>query len=230
MMDLSGVIRVSTARQADAYGPDAQRADIRAWAKETGNKVTRWYSDAAGSDLDDLESRTGLRDALADIKAGRVAGIVVGRLDRLARDLILQETILRDIQGMGGALFSTSAIENAYIMNDDADPAREMIRVILSAVGRYEKKMIRLRMANGRKVKRAGGGYAGDGSPRFGVRADGGELVADPAEQATLSRMRGLRDAGMSYADIADTLNTEGMLPKRGGRWHPMTVSRALSR
>jgi DNA invertase Pin-like site-specific DNA recombinase len=229
-MDLAGVIRVSTARQADAYGPDAQRTDIKGWGKETGNRIKVWYSDAAGSDLDDLEFRTGLRDALADVKAGRVAGIVVGRLDRLARDLVLQETILRDIRGMGGVLFSTSAIENAYIMDDDADPAREMIRVILSAVGRYEKKMIRLRMANGRRSKRSQGGYAGDGSPSFGMRADGGELVTDDAEQAVLIRMRELRAEGMSYPEIAATLNGEGVPAKRGGRWHAMTVSRALSR
>lgn len=229
-MDLAGVIRVSTLRQADKYGPDAQRADIKGFARETGNRVKFWYSDTAGSDIDDLEFRDGLRQALLDVKEGRVKGIVFGRLDRLSRDMVLQETVLRDVRSWGGMIFSTSHAENEMLTDDDTDPSREMIRVILGAVNRYEKRMIRLRMRNGRNQKREQGGYAGDGSPHFGYRAEGKELVPDDAEQAALARMRDMRDAGLSYPQIAEALNLEGVPSKRGGRWHPMTVSRVLAR
>jgi hypothetical protein len=42
--------------------------------------------------------------------------------------------------------------------------------------------------------------------------------------------MRELRGEGMGYKAIADRLNAEGLTSKRGGTWHPQTVSRVLAR
>lgn len=230
-MDLSAVVRISTAKQADAYGPEAQRTDIKVFARQGGHRIApdHWYQDTAGSDIDDLEYRDGLRQALLDVKEHRTQGIIFGRLDRLSRDVVLQETVLRDVLSWGGVLLSTSAAENEMLSNDADDPSREMIRVILSAVNRYEKKMIRLRMRNGRITKASRGGYA-YGAPHFGVRAEDHELVPDDSEQATLTRMRELAGAGNSLRQICAALDSEGLPPKRGGRWHPVTVQRALAR
>jgi Recombinase len=53
--------------------------------------------------------------------------------------------------------------------------------------------------------------------------------VPDPAESAVLARMRQWAGDGLSRRAITARLNAEGVPTKRGGRWHPTTVSRVLS-
>jgi DNA invertase Pin-like site-specific DNA recombinase len=170
-----------------------------------------------------------LPDAVAEVRDGRAAGIVVYRLDRLARDLILQETLLAEIAGLGGRVYSTFAGEQEVVEDDPDDPSRRLIRQVLGAVSEYERSLIRLRLRNGRRRKAERGGYA-YGSPPLGWRTEARELVPEAAEQAALARIRELRGEGASVRAIAAALTTEGHRPKRGGGWHPETVRRALAR
>jgi DNA invertase Pin-like site-specific DNA recombinase len=159
----------------------------------------------------------------------QVAGLVVYRLDRLARDLVLQEQLLADVRRMHADVFSTSTAEASYLGDDPDDPSRKLIRQVLGAVNEYERAMITLRLRSGRQRKAHKGGYA-YGAPPFGFRAQGRELVEHPGEQATLARMHELRRSGASYRDIAAKLHAEGRQPKRGTIWHPMTVRQVLTR
>jgi hypothetical protein len=52
-----------------------------------------------------------------------------------------------------------------------------------------------------------------------------GEFTDDPGELTAKARIRELGDEGLSLRGIADTMNTEGIRPKRGGRWYASTVS-----
>src|SRR5207253_6591775 len=148
-----------------------------------------WYRDEALSGSNGLEQREGLADALDALKNRDAAALVVHRLDRLARDLVLQEQLLADIRRIGADLFSTSNAEGSYLTDDPDDPSRKLIRQVLGAVNEYERAMITLRLRSGRRRKADNGGYA-YGSPQFGYRAQGGELIEDATEQATLRRMR----------------------------------------
>ena len=109
-------------------------------------------------------------------------------------------------------------------------PAGKLIRQVLGAVNEYERSMIVLRMKSGRTVKAAKGGYAGYGSPAFGLRSVDKDLVTDERQSAVAVRIRELRKAGKSLRQIAGQLNAEGLKPKRGGVWHSMTISRVLER
>jgi DNA invertase Pin-like site-specific DNA recombinase len=171
----------------------------------------------------------GLADALEALKEGRADGLVVYRLDRLARDLVLQEQLLADIRRMGAEVFSTSRAEASYLTDDPDDPSRKLIRQVLGAVNEYERAMIKLRLRSGRRKKHDSGGYA-YGSQPYGWRAVGRELVEHPEEQAALTRMRVLPAGGASYRDVAAALTTEGYQPKRGRVWYPMTVRQILTR
>jgi DNA invertase Pin-like site-specific DNA recombinase len=77
---------------------EVQEHAIRAWARQHGHKIAAWHRDEGLSGADGLESRTGLADAIRDLRDGRATGVVFYRLDRLARDVILQETLLRDFR------------------------------------------------------------------------------------------------------------------------------------
>ena len=95
-----------TTQAEDGLGLDVQKAALRAWAKENGHKLVGTLSDEGISGAKELEDRPGLAEALGVIGEGKANGVVVPRLDRLARDLIVQETVLAEIRRIGGEVFS----------------------------------------------------------------------------------------------------------------------------
>jgi DNA invertase Pin-like site-specific DNA recombinase len=232
---LVGYLRVSTGVQLDGLGLAVQEKTIRAWCRQHGHRLVGWRRDEALSGAADTDARAGLADALNDVEPGgwtgtsrRAEGIVVYRLDRLSRDVIVQESILREVWRLGGEVYSTASGE-ANLRDDPEDPNRRLIRVILGAIAEWERSMIALRMARGRALKRERGGYA-DGRPPYGFRAEGKALVADVAEQATVRRILELHGQGESLRGIIAALEAEGRAAKQGGRWHPRTVAAVVAR
>ena len=101
-MKVVAYTRVSTDKQAEeGLGLDVQRDAIRAWAKSLGHKVVDWTSDEGVSGSNGLDDRTGLFDAFNTIRTGRAKGLVIYRLDRLSRDLIVQEQLLAELWRLG---------------------------------------------------------------------------------------------------------------------------------
>lgn len=225
-MKLVAYLRVSTDQQAEhGLGLEVQEQTIRTWAKSGGHRITSWARDEGVSGSNGLDARVGLLDALAAVQDGLVGGVVVYRLDRLARDLNLQEQLLAEVWRMGARVFSTSASEDAYLDPEGAadDPSRTMIRQILGAVAQYERAMIRLRLRAGKARKAAHGGYIG-GSIAFGYKLVDGVLVEAEDEQETRERITALRAEGLSLRAIAATLAAEGRKPKHSARWHPESL------
>jgi DNA invertase Pin-like site-specific DNA recombinase len=93
-MRVAAYLRVSTDRQAEkGLGLQVQEQAIRTWAKAEKHRVVRWDRDEGVSGSNGLEARENLLSALAALQAGEVEAIVVYRLDRLARDLVVQESL-----------------------------------------------------------------------------------------------------------------------------------------
>jgi DNA invertase Pin-like site-specific DNA recombinase len=225
---LIGYRRVSTAGQIDRYGLAAQLADLKAYARG-GYRLVRVETDDAKSGTLPPDERPGLLAALKAVERGEADGLLVpGDLDRLARELIVQEAIMSQVWKAGGTVHTTTRGE--ILADDPDDPMRTAIRQFMGIFAQLDRALIAKRMRNGRKAKAAAGGYAGYGSPAFGQQSVNGELVTDDRESAVTARMRDLRAEGMSYQRIADQLNAEGMTSKRGGAWHSQTVARVLGR
>lgn len=224
-MKLVAYLRVSTDGQAEhGLGLDVQRAAIEA---AYGDSVVGWYEDAGESGSNGLDTRAGLVEAMR--AARECDGLVVYRLDRLARDLALQEMLLAEIWRAGGSVVSCSESESTYLTNDPADPTRALIRQVLGAVAQYERAMISLRMRAGREHKAANGGYA-YGAPPFGYQAVNGELVPVQREMNTIERARELREAGVTWPEVAKTLDRERRRPRHGGKWQERQIRKILAR
>lgn len=86
------------------------------------------------------------------------------------------------------------------------------------------------RLEQGRQEKAAQGGYAGYGSPAFGQRSQGGELIEDPSEQQIIELIRRHHKSGKSLQQVADWLNQQGYTTKRGQQWQRISVKRVLDR
>jgi DNA invertase Pin-like site-specific DNA recombinase len=206
--------------------PDAdladQRRDVAESAYRTGHRVVAWCVDRGEAAADRLDVRDGLADALRALR-GDVAGVlIVQRLDRLADNLVAQELVAEEARRLGAEVRTVaqpgSGSENA---------GRSGIRDVVAAVVDHQRRLAALRLRRGRERKEREGAYP-YGSPPFGFRLGDDGLAPDDDEQAVVVRMLELRAEGRSLRQIADTLGAEGHRAKRGGRWYPQTVARAL--
>jgi hypothetical protein len=66
--------------------------------------------------------------------------------------------------------------------------------------------MMTARLRAGRRLQAERAAFAGFGSPPFGFRAEGGDLVQDPADQETLSLIKRMHTAGQRLRAIAEAL------------------------
>lgn len=224
-------LRVSTDQQADSgQGLDIQEDACRAWARKHRHRLVDVVRDLGVSGTTDVAARPGLSRVMALLAAEKADGIVVFRLDRLARDLVLQETFLDDLHRRGRELHSCSPTEDAHLENAEDDPSRALVRQILGSVAQYERAMTRLRLRAGRDRKRAAGGYAA-GPPPYGFAAVKGDLVPVPAEQSAIRLMRKLHGDGQSYRQIGEELTRRGIRSRAAhGKWRPGTIWDILRR
>lgn len=217
-----GYVRVSTAEQVHGQGLDVQEQAIRSYAKANDLKLIDVARDEGISGSNGLDTREGLAAALVRLEAGEAQALIVYRHDRLARDLILQETL---IQRLSSANVQVISVTDPEIDGDDH--TRVLVRQVLGAIHQYERAVIRSRMAAGKAMKAAKGGYAG-GRPPFGWKAVDGALAPDEAEQQVITYSRQLRDQGKSYREIVAALMEAGYKPRGGTEWHPPQVARLL--
>ena len=131
----------------------------------------------------------------------------------MARDLMVQETILSDVRKHNYELISATEPDLC-----DNDPSRKLIRQIFGAISEYERCMIVLKLRGARQRMKLRTGRC-EGRKPYGTY---------PGEAETLARMTALRSEGASYQRIADTMASEGKFSRSGGNWHPDVVNSVL--
>ena len=225
-MKVIGYIRVSTDRQADeGFGLDIQREVISQWAKTNNHKLIDVLADEGISGTLGVEHRPALSEALVRVAEGRATGVVVARLDRLARTLAVQEATLAHVWKHDGKVLTVDLGE--ILQDDPEDPMRTAIRQFMGVFAQLERSMIAARLRAGRRIKNEQGGYA-YGAPPFGYRSDAGVLVPDDREQLVVRRIQQLVGEGLSVRGIYEVLNREHFHPKRSETWHPGSLARII--
>lgn len=207
-------LRVSGKGQVEGDGLPRQLEAIRAYAKAHDIRLAKVFRDEGVSGTKDLLNRPALAALIQALHGDGVKLVLVEKLDRLARDLMVQESILHDLTRSGFQLVSVS--EPDLCSNE---PSRKLMRQIMGAFSEYEKQMIVLKLNGARARIRAKEGRC-EGRKPYGHR-DG--------ENVVLERLRHLRTQGVAYDRIAATLNVEGVAPRSGKRWHAGVVHRILA-
>ena len=208
-----GYLRVSSNGQIDGDGFPRQRAAIQKWAAANGIQIVRWFEERGVSGKTELENRPALQDLLEALASNGVRMVVIEKLDRLARDLMVQETILAEFRKQS---FEIVSVAEPDLCSDD--PSRTMVRQIFGAISQYERAMIVSKLRGARQRMRAKTGRC-EGVKPFGT-LDG--------ESETLARLLALRKAGSNYEQISSALNSENVKTRSGGEWYPATVRRIL--
>jgi DNA invertase Pin-like site-specific DNA recombinase len=224
-------LRTSTQGNADSF--ESQLAACEEWAGRVGSRIVSVHTDRGLSGRLTPEERPGLADALARIENGEADGLLVHRLDRLARELHVQEAVLARAWTHDGRVYE--AVEGEIQQDDPEDPYRRFVRQVMGAAAELERGLIAARLRRGRVRKRERGGYAGGPTVPYGLRVEGegkdARLVPDEEVAPMVQRIERLRDEDdLTLAAIATRLNAEGVPTARGGRWHPTSVQRVLAR
>jgi DNA invertase Pin-like site-specific DNA recombinase len=203
-----GYVRVSTEEQAiSGAGLEAQRAAIVSQVERRGWKLVEIYEDAGVSGKS-LAGRPRLAAAIEAVESGEADTLVVAKLDRLSRSLLDFAGLLDRSRRKSWSLV---ALDLAI---DTTTPAGEMLAHILATFSQFERRLIGERTRNALAQKR-----------REGVRLGRPTVM----ESDVRERIQREREAGRTYAAIADALTEEGVpTAHKGRRWHPSTVRKAL--
>ncbi len=214
-MKAFGYIRCSGLGQMDGDGPVRQRKAILDFANANGHEVVEWFVEShTGTDL---EGRPEFQKMLLALVSSGVRMVIVEKLDRAARDIMIQETIFADFRKNAVELLSATPGEHDLC---STDPTRTMIRQILGCFFEYERKMIVLKTRAARERIRATGAKC-EGRKEYGAR---------PGELSTLQRIWKLATAGCQPREIAEVLNDSSTPTRYDKRWHASTISKILAR
>jgi len=220
MQKAIGYIRVSTQGQADeGVSLSAQRAKIEAWCIANDMELAAVFEDA-GLSGGSMAGREGLHAAMkATTKGMALVAYSISRLARSTNDML---KIAEDLRKKGADLVSlTEKI-------DTTTAAGKMIFTVLAAIAAFERDLISERTKMALEYKKENGQvYA---PVPFGYEAIEGRLVTVKREAKIVGEILAMREAGASFASIADTLNERGIEGKRGGRWFASTVRYMVNR
>lgn len=208
-------LRVSGKGQIEGDGFTRQLAAIKQYASVNDIRIVKIFREKGVSGTTELENRPALMELLEALASNGTKLVLIEKLDRLARDLMVQETIIGDLRKRGYELVSVTEPDLLQ-----RDPTRVMMRQIFGAIGQYEKAMIVAKLRGARERVKSKAGRC-EGRKPYGY-FDG--------EPETLQRIRELRTDGLGYDRIAERLNAEGFRGRSGGRWHGLVVNRILTR
>lgn len=221
-----GYLRVSSVGQLDGDGFARQRAAISGFAQRNGLTIVEWIEERGVSGTTEGFDRpefSAILERFDDQGAYAGMALIVERMDRLARDLMVQEMMLRDLRNRRIKLYAADNGTLEDLADGSADPTRILIRQVLGAVAQWERTMVVRKMNAAKARLREQGGYTG------GHRM----LGTDPAninQKEHLLKILTLCDAGMCVSMICRMLEAEGMRNSKGKPYDRMFLKRILKR
>jgi DNA invertase Pin-like site-specific DNA recombinase len=207
-------LRVSGKGQIDGDGFPRQLAAVKAYAKAHAIRIVRVLREEGVTGTKETMDRPAWVELIAAMHGNGVRTVIIERLDRLARDLMVQEATVAGLQKHG---FTLASVQEPDLMA--TDPSRIAFRQIMGVFAQYEKTQIVIKLRAARTRKKAETGRC-EGRKPFGDRE---------GEQRTIDRMRALKTAGMSIRAITAKLNRDGVPTRAGGAWRDAVVGRILS-
>ena len=207
-------LRVSSIGQTQGDGYDRQLIACETYAAANGYEIAEVFRESM-TGKSELEDRPALSSLLAALEENGIKTILIAQVDRLARDLMIQETIIADIQKHGYTLISVAEPDLC-----STDPSRILVRQIFGAIAQYDRAMIVLKLRGARQRQKDKLGRC-EGSKPYGEK---------PGEAESLAMMRSLRASGLACDKIAEALNANNIPARRGGKWLGSSVNKILKR
>lgn len=148
-----GYLRVSGQRQVAGDGFPRQLAAINGYAGAHEIRIVKVFREEAVSGTVEGMDRPTWTELVSATLANGVRTILVESVGRLARDLMVQEYIIRDMEKRGITVISVYEPDL-----NSTDPSRIMRRQIVGAIHQYERTMIVLKLRGARQRMKAKNG------------------------------------------------------------------------
>ena len=222
-MKVMSYIRVSGKSQRDGEGPDRQRESVHAFCGVHAIANIGEFFEVVSGTVDGMD-RPGFAEMVEAIECRRIngeeiEGFIVERMDRLARDLMVQEMLLAECRKRSIKVFAADRGELIDQASDSDDPTRTLIRQVLGALSQWEKSALVLKLRKAREAVKRKQGYCG-------VRPYG--KGNHPVEQCMIDLLARTVTATTPLEEVADKLNYEGFRTRSGGIWNAKSAWRLL--
>jgi len=206
-------LRVSGKGQIEGDGFTRQLGAIKQYATANDIKLSQVFKEEGVTGTRETMDRPAWSEMIAALHSNGVKTIIVEKLDRLARDLMVQEAAVADLRKHG---FTLVSVQEPDLMATDG--TRVLVRQMMGAVAQYEKTQIVSKLRGARMRKRAKEGRC-EGRKPYGFYE---------GEMGVIDRMKALRGDGLGFDRIAAQMNAEGIETRTRGRWHGVMVNRIL--
>lgn len=221
MIKVVGYCRVSTDNQKVEGTIELQTRALAEYAKANDYELIQIFQDEGVSG--GLENRPALAEMFAFLeKTTDIKDVLIYKLDRLARDLYIQEHLIKKLEALEKRLISTKEPDLA-----SDDPMRKAFRQFMGIVAELEKSFITMRLSGGRINKAKNGLYAG-GGVALGYKSIDKDLVVSEKEAGIIKKIYKMKRNKMGLREIARHLNETETPTARGGKWYAGTIKYIL--
>lgn len=220
-----GYARVSTGNQKEEKTIEIQEKALKEYADKNSLNLVRIFKDEGVSGgIEDRPSLLEMFEYLKEEEQQNIEGIIIYKLDRLARDIRIQENLIYDLQEKRKK--KIISIKEPDL--DSKDITRVLMRQMLGVISQYEKGLIVMRLNAGRMNKLKKGGFPG-GGVAYGYEVRKNELFINQEDAEIIRNIFYLkRYKKMSLNGIARKFNQENIKTARGGKWYAATISYML--
>lgn len=214
--------RVSTDKQEkNGVSLDAQLVKCSTYAKAEGLDVVKVGVEAESAKDTD---RPELQAILKMVAQKKVTHIITIKLDRLTRDVHDGAGIAKTLAKKGCSLHLVS--EGGYI--DFTDPASEAMYNMRLSMGQFERRRISLNTKLAMDHLKSENRKASRFAP-YGYQFEGSDVVANPEEQSTISRIKAMAKSGLSQRKLIDALASVGVVNREGNPFTRPALAKILA-
>ncbi|NCC61173.1 MAG: recombinase family protein [Verrucomicrobiae bacterium] len=216
-----GYIRVSGQGQVDGDGFRRQTDEIENYCKTAKIELVNVFEEKAISGTVDETQRPAFQEMIQAILKNGVKTVIVERMDRLAREYRIQETLLIYMASKGIQLINAGTGENVTEAIS-SDPMKKALIQMQGIFAELEKNLLVKKLRSAREAKRLKNG-----------KCEGRKSYAESAPE-TLAKIKALyrkprNGERKTLQEIADALNAEGILTLDGQQWSKANVHRVIS-
>jgi DNA invertase Pin-like site-specific DNA recombinase len=222
-------LRVSSLGQKDGDGFERQQKVVKTFCEAHKLVSLAEFSDSITGTSDAVD-RPQFADMMgfiskrnSSLNGSQVHAIVVERMDRLARDLMVSEMLLKSVRECGLQVFSADQGALTDMASDGGDPTRVLVRQLMGAIAQWEKSVLVKKLKLARDRIKASGKHC-EGTKPFGYCAAEKpilEIILDLHNGRTEGKWESERK---NFSEIARLLNSMDARTRSGRPFKPQNV------
>jgi DNA invertase Pin-like site-specific DNA recombinase len=220
-MNVVSYLRVSSLGQKDGDGFERQQKVVKTFSEAHKLVSLAEFSDSITGTSDAVdrpqfaEMMGFISKRNSSLNSSQVHAIVVERMDRLARDLMVSEMLLKSVRECGLQVFSADQGALTDMASDGGDPTRVLVRQLMGAIAQWEKSVLVKKLKLARDRIKASGKHC-EGTKPYGSMA--GEI-------GFLKLMlQWFYAEGKNFSEIAMLLNSMDARTRSGRIFKPQNV------